>query len=83
MYATPFCPYCMRARDLLDRKGVAYSEIRVDRDPGKRREMEDRSKQRTVPQIFIDERHVGGFDDLYALDRNGGLDPLLFPREGT
>ena len=83
MYATPFCPYCMRARDLLDRKGVAYTEIRVDRDPGKRREMEDRSKQRTVPQIFIDERHVGGFDDLYALDRNGGLDPLLFPREGT
>jgi glutaredoxin 3 len=73
----------MRARDLLDRKGVAYTEIRVDRDPGKRREMEDRSKQRTVPQIFIDERHVGGFDDLYALDRNGGLDPLLFPREGT
>ena len=62
---------------------MAYTEIRVDRDPGKRREMEDRSKQRTVPQIFIDERHVGGFDDLYALDRNGGLDPLLFPREGT
>lgn len=83
VYATPFCPYCMRARDLLERKGVAYAEIRVDRDLEKRREMENRSKRRTVPQIFIDGRHVGGFDDLHALDRSGGLDPLLFPPEGT
>ena len=83
MYATPFCPYCMRARDLFDRKGVDYTEIRVDRDLEKRREMENRSQRRTVPQIFIDGRHVGGFDDLYALERNGGLDPLLFPAEGT
>jgi glutaredoxin 3 len=73
----------MRARDLLERKGVAYAEIRVDRDLEKRREMENRSKRRTVPQIFIDGRHVGGFDDLHALDRSGGLDPLLFPPEGT
>ncbi len=83
IYATPFCPYCMRARDLLDRKGVEYTEIRVDRDLDARREMETRSRQRTVPQIFIDGRHLGGFDDLHALDRNGSLDPLLFPNGGT
>ena len=83
VYATPFCPYCMRARDLLDRKGVQYTEIRVDQDADKRREMESRSQRRTVPQIFIDGRHVGGFDDLHALERSGGLDPLLFPPEGT
>ena len=79
VYATPFCPYCMRARDLLERKGVAYAEIRVDRDLEKRREMENRSKRRTVPQIFIGDYHVGGYDDLAALDRTGRLDALLEP----
>lgn len=79
MYTTRFCPYCMRARDLLERKGINFTEIPVDRDFEKRREMETRSQRRTVPQIFIDGRHIGGFDDLHALDRNGGLDPLLRP----
>ncbi len=79
IYTTRFCPYCMRARDLLERKGIDFTEIPVDRDFEKRREMEARSQRRTVPQIFIDDRHIGGFDDLHALDRTGGLDPLLFP----
>ncbi len=79
IYTTRFCPYCMRARDLLQRKGIDFTEIPVDQDYEKRREMETRSERRTVPQIFIDGRHIGGFDDLHALDRTGGLDPLLFP----
>lgn len=77
MYSTTYCPYCDRARTLLARKGVAYREIKVDDDPSQREVMMKRSGRRTVPQIFIGERHVGGFDDLYALDRAGQLDPLL------
>ena len=77
IYTTAFCGYCLRARQLLDRKGVAYEEIRVDGDPERRREMTERSGRRTVPQIFIGDRHVGGCDDLFALDRAGGLDPLI------
>jgi len=79
MYATAVCPYCIRAEQLLKRKGVADIEkIYVDRDPAKRQEMEARVPgARTVPQIFIDGRHVGGCDDLHELDRQGGLDPLL------
>ena len=77
LYSTQVCPYCVRAKALLDGKHVPYTEIRVDRDPGKMAEMMQKSGRRTVPQIFIGERHVGGFDELYALDRDGRLDPLL------
>ena len=76
MYATAWCPYCARARALLDRKGVAWNEIDVD-DAPRRTEMIERSGRRTVPQIFIGDRHVGGCDDLYALDAAGQLDALL------
>lgn len=78
IYATRYCPYCMRARSLLDEKGVDYDEVRVDADWEKRREMEVKSRRRTVPQIFVDGRHVGGYDELRALDLAGQLDPLLF-----
>jgi glutaredoxin 3 len=77
MYSTTYCPYCERARALLSRKGVAYTEIKVDDDPAQREVMMKRSGRRTVPQIFIGERHIGGFDDMNALDRAGELDPLL------
>jgi glutaredoxin 3 len=78
MYATAWCPYCVRAEALLKRKGVADIEkIRVDLDPGRREEMMRRTGRRTVPQIYIGETHVGGCDELHALDRAGGLDPLL------
>ncbi len=79
MYATAVCPYCVRAEALLKRKGVADIEkIRVDLDPARRDEMLAKSNgQRTVPQIFIDDFHVGGCDDLHELDRQGKLDPLL------
>jgi glutaredoxin 3 len=78
MYATGWCPYCDRARGLLQRKGVVYREIKVDEDPAQRDTMLKRSGgRRTVPQIFIGDRHVGGFDDLYALDKAGELDQLL------
>jgi glutaredoxin 3 len=78
MYCTAICPYCVRAEHLLHRKGVTeIDKIRVDLDPERRVEMMHRTGRRTVPQIFIGERHVGGFDDLSALDREGGLDPLL------
>lgn len=78
MYATATCPYCMRAEQLLRERGVeAIDKIRVDQDPALREEMIERSGRRTVPQIYIDGKHVGGFDDLSALDRAGGLTPLL------
>jgi glutaredoxin 3 len=78
MYATTWCPYCARARTLLDRKGVAYATIDVDEEPGRRTEMVRRAGGRTsVPQIFIDGEHIGGCDDMVALDRNGLLDPKL------
>jgi glutaredoxin 3 len=77
MYSTSYCGYCMRARSLLERKGVAIHEIKVDEDMREREIMMKRSGRRTVPQIFIDDRHIGGYDDLAALDRAGGLDPLL------
>jgi len=78
MYSTSWCPYCDRARSLLARKGVAVQEIKVDEDPAQRELMLQRSGgRRTVPQIFVGERHVGGFDDLAALDRAGELDTLL------
>jgi len=79
MYATAVCPYCIRAEALLKRKGVADIEkVRIDLEPERREEMLARSNgQRTVPQIFIDDLHVGGCDDLHELDRQGKLDPLL------
>lgn len=78
MYSTSFCGSCVRARSLLERKGIAFREIKVDEDPSARDEMLAKSRgRRTVPQIFIGERHVGGFDDLYALDKAGELDKLL------
>jgi len=78
VYSTGWCPYCVRAKALLERKGVPFREIRVDEDPAERATMLERSRgQRTVPQIFIGDRHVGGFDDLYALDKDGELDQLL------
>jgi glutaredoxin 3 len=78
MYSTAWCGYCQRARNLLERKAVAFREIKVDEDPKDRETMLARSGgRRTVPQIFIGERHVGGYDDLAALERAGELDKLL------
>jgi len=78
MYSSSWCGYCARARALLAGKGVTLREIKVDEDPADRQAMLDRSGgRRTVPQIFIGDRHVGGFDELYALDRSGELDTLL------
>ncbi len=78
IYVDPFCPFCYRAKKLLTEKGQAFTEIDVIATPARRAEMRDRAGGRnTVPQIFIDGRHIGGCDDLYALDAKGGLDPLL------
>ncbi len=78
LYTTPTCPYCLAAKALLDKKGVAYTEYTVIGDPTKRQEMLERASGRhTVPQIFIDDQHIGGFDDMNALDHQGKLDPLL------
>jgi glutaredoxin 3 len=78
MYSTGVCPYCLMAEKLLKAKGVAEIEkVRVDLDPARREEMMSRTGRRTVPQIYIGDRHVGGYDDLAALDHAGGLDPLL------
>jgi len=78
IYTTMICPYCYRAKKLLETKGVTYTEIDVMTDGKLRAEMRERAGGRTsVPQIFINGRHVGGCDDLYALDRQGGLSPLL------
>jgi glutaredoxin 3 len=78
MYSTAWCGYCQRARNLLERKGVAFREIKVDEVPGEREVMLEKSGgRRTVPQIFIGEHHVGGSDDLHELDAQGRLDALL------
>lgn len=78
MYTTAVCPYCTRAKLLLKARGVTeIEEVRIDLDPGRRDEMMDRTRRRTVPQIYIGETHVGGFDDLSALDGAGKLRPLL------
>ncbi len=78
IYTTPICPYCARAKGLLQDKGVAFEEIDVFMDVGQRETMRSRAGGRnTVPQIFIDGRHIGGCDDLVALERAGKLDPLL------
>ena len=77
IYTTPICPYCARAKALLKKKGAEFEEIDVYMNSDLRAEMEEKSGRRTVPQIFVGETHVGGCDDLYALEANGGLDPLL------
>ena len=78
VYTSPLCPYCSRAKRLLTEKGVAFAEIDLFAEPNRRSEMLERSGGRTsVPQIFIGTTHVGGCDDLYALERAGKLDPLL------
>lgn len=77
IYSTRFCPFCIRAKRLLDARGVEYTEIAVDLNPEKRLEMMERSGRRTVPQIWIGERHIGGCDDLMELEYSGDLDILL------
>jgi glutaredoxin 3 len=78
MYSTAVCPYCINAERLLTSKGVTeINKIRIDLQPELRDEMMQKTGRRTVPQIYIDDRHIGGFDDLRALDLAGGLDPLL------
>lgn len=77
IYTTPMCPYCVRAKALLQQKGAAFEEVDVFMDREARVEMEEKSGRRTVPQIFIDDVHVGGCEDLAALESSGELDPLL------
>ena len=77
LYASPLCGYCQRAKALLDKKGVEYTFLNVDQDPRLWQEMVERSRRNTVPQIFIDDFQVGGYDDLMALDQAGKLDALL------
>lgn len=84
IYTTPLCPYCVRAKRLLNRKGVDFHEIDVWREPGRREEMTRRAEgRRTVPQVFIDGRGVGGSDELHALEAAGRLDPLLAAGDGS
>lgn len=77
MYTTAVCPYCMMAERLLVSKGVEIEKVRIDVDPARRAEMMEKTGRRTVPQIYVGDTHVGGYDDLAALDRAGRLDPLL------
>lgn len=84
IYTTPLCPYCARAKRLLDGKGVAYSEVDLWTEPGRRAEMLERAAgRRTVPQIFIDGEGIGGSDELHALDAAGRLDSMLLATSGT
>lgn len=77
MYTTAVCPYCVAAKNFLKSRGATWREIRVDLDIAERRKMMDLSQRTSVPQIFIGDHHVGGYDDMVALDRAGGLKPLL------
>lgn len=77
IYTTAWCPYCLWAKSLLQRKGVAFNEIKVDGNPALRAEMASKAGRTSVPQIWIGERHIGGCDELHALDRAGQLDALL------
>jgi len=77
IYTTKICPYCVMAKRLLDKKGVSYTEINVDGEPQLREEMMRKTNRRTVPQIYIGDFHVGGFDELYALEKDKKLDELL------
>jgi glutaredoxin 3 len=83
MYSTAICPFCVRAERLLRAKGVAeIAKVRIDLEPARRDEMMEKTGRRTVPQIYIGDRHVGGYDDLVALDRAGKLAPLLAGEPG-
>ena len=77
IYSKDHCPYCDRAKALLSEKGIGYKEIRVDLDPEAFHTMLEKSKRRTVPQIFFGDKHIGGFDDLWALEQSGELEPLV------
>ena len=77
MYSTRFCPYCVRAEQLLHSKNMKIEKIMIDQDHAQMQIMMERSGRRTVPQIFINDHHIGGYDDLKALDEAGDLDPLL------
>ncbi len=77
IYSSNICPYCIMAKRLLKNKGLDYSEINVDSEPGMREEMMEKTKRRTVPQIYIGDYHVGGFNELHALDQSKELDKLL------
>ncbi|MDO8901854.1 MAG: glutaredoxin 3 [Phenylobacterium sp.] len=77
LYTKPYCPYCVRAMALLEKKGVEFTEIEAAFDPEKRQEMNRRSGRNTFPQIFIGDRHIGGCDDMMDLERSGELDALL------
>lgn len=77
IYTGRFCPYCTMAKRLIERKGFSYTEIDVDSEPELRQTLMQKTKRRTVPQIYIGDLHVGGFDDLQAMDRRKELDPLL------
>ena len=77
IYTKPYCPYCIRAVSVLEKKGADFTEIEASSDPEKRQEMMKRSGRSTFPQIFIGDRHIGGCDDMMALEFNGKLDPLL------
>ena len=77
LYGTKFCPFCVRAKHLLNQKDIAFEEIRVDQDAEQRNIMRERSGRTSVPQIFYGDHHIGGSDELYALDRGGDLDKLL------
>lgn len=77
VYGTARCPYCIRARGLLERKGVSFEDIRLEQEPERRAEMEQLSKRRSVPQIFIDGVHIGGSDELHELEYTGKLDEML------
>ena len=83
MYTTAVCPYCQMAERLLRSKGVEVEKVRVDLEPARRMEMMEKTGRRTVPQIYVGDTHVGGYDDLAALDRAGKLDPLLNPAVTT
>ena len=83
IYTTATCPSCIGAKKLLDRKKLKYSEIAVDKDPAKREEMIELSGQRSVPQIFINDKLIGGFDDVSAWDRSGEADSLLWKNESS
>lgn len=77
LYTTAVCPYCVAAKNFLKSRGVGWDEVRVDLDSQRREEMLSRARRTSVPQIFVGDVHVGGYDDLVALDRAGGLAPLL------
>jgi glutaredoxin 3 len=77
IYSTAICPYCVAAKNFLKSKGLSWTEVRVDTDPAERERMLERARRTSVPQIFIGETHVGGYDDMMALHRAGKLDPLL------